>query len=72
MEKDRIIIRPMYKTDLEYIKGMKVAILKSTGEIIKRHFDNVGQHIPKQYSTIPIETLSYDDINWELAGYKIK
>ena len=62
----------MYKTDLEYIKGMKVAILKSTGEIIKRHFDNVGQYIPKQYSTIPIKTLSYDDINWELAGYKIK
>ena len=69
---DKIIIRPMYKTDPKYIKGMNVAILESTAEIIKRHFDNVGQHIPQQYSNIPVEILSYDDIDWELAGYKIK
>lgn len=69
MVKDKIIIRPMYKTDLKYIKGMKVAILESTGEIIKKHFDNVGQNIPEKYSTIPVETLSHDDINWDLAGY---
>jgi|LakMenEpi03Aug12_release.lakeMendotaPanAssembly.Ray.scaffolds.fasta_scaffold2975556_1 hypothetical protein len=69
---DKIIIRPMYKTDLKYIKGMNVAILESTGEIIKRHFDNVGQYIPKQYSNVPVELLSYNDIDWELAEYKIK
>lgn len=69
---DYIIIRPMYKTDPGYRKGMKVAILESTGEIIKRHYDNVGIHIPEIYKDIPHKHLRFDDIDWELAGYKTR
>ena len=69
---ERIIIRPMYRTDPKYIKGMEAAILESTGEIIKRNFDNVLIHIPKSYEGLPVYVLTYDEVDWELAGYKIK
>jgi hypothetical protein len=66
---ERIIIRPMYITDPGYRKGMKVAILESTGEIIKKHFDNVGLHIPKEMrDKYPVVSLSYDEIDWSLAN----
>ena len=67
---DRIIIRPMYSTDPNFRKGMKVAILESTGEIIKRHYDNVGINIPKEYEHLPHVLLPYDMVDWKLAGYK--
>ncbi len=67
---ERIIIRPMYTTDIGYRKGMEVAVFESTGEIIKRHFDNVGIHIPQDLrDKYPIVSLEYDEIDWELAGY---
>ncbi len=66
---DRIIIRPMYSTDPNFRKGMKVAIVESTGEIIKKHYDNVGIHIPKKYEDLPHVLLTYDEVDWKLAGY---
>ena len=70
--KDKIIIRPMYSTDPNFRKGMKVAILKSTGEIIKKHYDNVGIHIPEKYKDLPIKRLGFYEIDWKLAGYTEK
>lgn len=67
---DRIIIRPMYTTDSNFRKGMKVAILESTGKIIKKHYDNVGIYIPKEYKDIPHVMLGYYEVDWKLAGYK--
>lgn len=69
---DRIIIRPMYSTDKNFKKGMKIAILESTGKEIKRHYDNVGQFLPSEYKNIPCVSLTYDEIDWKLAGYNIK
>jgi hypothetical protein len=69
---ERIIIRPMYSTDADFKKGMKIAILESTGKEIKRHYDNVAQFIPLEYKTIPCVSLTYDEIDWKLAGYKTK
>jgi len=47
------------------------AVLESTGEIIKKHFDNVGKYIPLEYKHLPFHNLSYNEINWKLAGYKV-
>jgi hypothetical protein len=67
MSKEKVLIRPMYKTDPGYRKGMQVAILESTGLIIKKHFDNVGKYIsPETYEVV---LLPYDKIDWTLAGY---
>ena len=68
---ERIIIRPMYKTDPGYRKGMKVAIFEPTWEIINKHYDNVGLHIPKEMrDQYPVVRLRYDEVDWALAGYK--
>jgi transcriptional accessory protein Tex/SPT6 len=70
--KDKIITRVMYTTDPDYRKGMKVAILESTGEIIKRHFDNVYLHIPKEMKEkCDVVFLSYEQTDWKAAGYEI-
>ena len=66
----RILIRPMYVSDPGFIKGMKVAIIESTGEVVKRHFDNVGKHIPMELTEkYQVVTLHGDEIDWERAGY---
>ena len=60
----------MYTSDPGFIKGMEVAIIESTGEIIKRHFDNVKRYIPialiEKYDVVK---LLYNEIDWERAGY---
>lgn len=71
MAKDRIIIRPMYNTDPGFCNGMRVAVWESTGEIIKRHFDNVLIHIPQELrDNHEILLLPSDQINWELTKKK--
>ncbi len=67
MIKEKVLIRPMYKTDPGYKKGMQVAILESTGLIIKKHFDNVAKYISAK--TYDIVSLHSDEIDWKLAGY---
>jgi hypothetical protein len=65
---DEILIRPSYKTDPNHIKGMQVAIDVSTGKIIKRNFDNVYSKLtPEQQQNS--RRLSYDEVDWQLAGY---
>jgi transcriptional accessory protein Tex/SPT6 len=67
----RIIIRPMYKTDPGYIKGMEVAIDEDTGKIIRRHFDNVSSKLKdEEKKDKVIVLLNVHEIDWVLAGYE--
>lgn len=62
-----IIIRPMYNTDENYVKGMYVAILD--GKIIARHTKVSYINIPEKYKGLPERILTYDEIDWDSAGY---
>lgn len=63
----RIIIRLMYKTDPGYRKGMKVAIEEETGEILKKHYDNVYMSLTEEQRK---RAVLLTDVDWELAGYE--
>lgn len=72
-----VIIRPMYKTDLNYKKGFNVALYENTtdGSWICRHSDpgkliyhkKVKELHPNE--EITFKHLTYKQINWKLAGY---
>lgn len=56
----------MYKTDPGYRKGMNVAIEESTGEILKKHYDNVFVRLTEKQRD---RAVILKDVDWEKAGY---
>ena len=76
----RVIIRPMYKTDQNYRKGMYVALLETTtdGTWLARHSD-LGLLMTKSKTDklfpgkqVITKILDYNQIDWAAAGYNVK
>jgi len=67
----------MYTTDLKFRKGMQVAVYEGTtdGTWIARHADpplvKYEDKVAKQHpgEEIKEKRLSFDEIDWDLAGY---
>lgn len=74
-----VLIRPMYKTDLKYRKGMYVAVYENTtdGSWIARHSDlgllKYKDKVLKQHPGAEINQIlvPYEQIDWDAAGFKI-
>lgn len=69
--KKKAYIRPMYKTDPNYRKGMECLVEEGTEIILAKHFDRGLLNLNKFKDTHEINTLYeiYDNIDWKLAGY---
>ncbi len=69
----------MYKTDIDYRKGMTVAVYEGTtdGSWIARNADNIMKskkiaHLQEiNPGKIHIKHLGYHEIDWIAAGYNI-
>lgn len=67
----------MYKTDLNYKKGMTVALYEGTtdGSWIARHSDNILKsktltHLKEiNGNKVHLIYIPYDEIDWDAAGY---
>lgn len=67
MDQTTILIRPMYTTDKAYLKGYMGAFLNE--KLLARHSDIGLLRIPEEYAHLPVKVLSYEEIDWSLAGY---
>lgn len=67
----KLVIRPMYKSDKQYRKGMNVLVLDipTGGNWITRHVDPSKIRIPEEYSHLDRMRLPFEDIDWQEAGY---
>lgn len=78
MEAINIIVRPMYITDKDYIKGFQVAVYEGTtdGSWIARNTDNLNNSVALRKlkennpGMVNIKHIPYDQIDHILAGWR--